>query len=184
MKRALIALAVVVLGLAAVGVIGQVRRVHREADQRAARERFAAAHPLEVSASAIDLARWNGQVSHFALVPKSMPPGIVRMEPTGAQAEDGVTDVYSYGALNAVVKFTAIPGEHPCGDLPCVRDMHLTVSTADAPSLRHVAVWLTGTRSPDATEIQQFWATTAWVPTAEAGWFADLAAQGWPGVRR
>jgi hypothetical protein len=177
-KRALIALVAVGLGLAAVGVFGLVRHVHREATQREAAERFAAAHPLEMAAASIDSVRRIGQVSHFALVPQSMPPGIVRMEPTGGVADDGVTDIYSYGALKAVVKFTAVPGEHPCGDQPCVRDAELTVATPDAPSLRHVAVWLTGTPSPEATEVQQFWAETGWVPIAEAEWFTDLAMQG------
>jgi hypothetical protein len=183
-KRILIALAAVVLALAAVGVLGQVRRQHREAARQAAVERFAAAHPLEVSAASIDLARYNGQVTHFALVPERRPPGIVRMEPTGAQQDGGVTDVYSYGALEAVVNFTGIPGQLPCGDQPCVRDADLTAATSDAPSLRHVAVWLTGPASPEAAEIREFWARTAWVPTAKATWFTDLAERGSPGIRR
>lgn len=184
MKRALIVVVALVLGLAAAGVAGQVRRSHREAAQRAATERFAAAHPLEVSASSIDLARWHGQATHFALVPRTMPPGIVRMEPSTPLADNGVTDIYSYGEMKAVVNFTAVPGARPCGDQPCVRDARLTVETSDAPSLRHVVVWFTGTASPEAAAIRQFWATTAWVPTAGAGWFADLAARGWPGVHR
>ncbi|GAB1693583.1 hypothetical protein KRM28CT15_53860 [Krasilnikovia sp. M28-CT-15] len=49
--------------------------------------------------------------------------------------------------------------------------------TADVPSLRHVAVWLRGT-SPGASEVQRFWAETAWVPIAETDWFADLAIHG------
>jgi hypothetical protein len=174
-KRALIAVGAVVLVLGTAGALGQVRRAYREDAQRAADEQFAAAHPLQVDAAAIDWARRTGQVSHFALVPQDLPPGIVRMEPTGALADDGVTDVYSYGAVRAVVKFTAVPGELPCGDQTCVRDEDLSVSTSDAPSLRHVAVWLTGTPS---AEIQQFWAKTGWVPTAKAQWFTDLATQG------
>jgi hypothetical protein len=183
-KRALIVVAVLVLGLAVLGVAGQVRRTHREVAQQAATEKFAAAHPLEVSASTIDLARWNGQATHFALVPRTMPPGIVRMEPSIPLADNGVTDIYSYGDMKAIVNFTAVPSEHRCDDQPCVHDARLTVETADAPSLRHVVVWLTGAASPEAAAIRQFWAETAWVPTAQAGWFADLAARGWPGVRR
>ncbi|MEU4235826.1 hypothetical protein [Actinoplanes sp. NPDC026619] len=175
MKRALIVLAVGVLALVAVGVFGQVRRAQRIAAHRADRERVMAAHPLEVAAASIDSTRRDGFVVHFSLVPPSMPPGIVRMWPSGALADDGVTDIYEYGAFKVAVNFTGIPGADPCGGQPCVRDADLTVGTDDAPSLHHVAVWMIGAATP---EVQQFWAKTGWVPTAKAGWFADLAAQG------
>jgi hypothetical protein len=181
-KRVLIAVgavfAIAVLALVAVGVFGQARRAHRVAVRREAAERFAAAHPLEMAAASINSARRAGQVTHFALVPQSMPPGIVWMGATDPLADDGVTDIYSYGTMKVAVNFTAVPGQHPCAEQPCVRDTDLTVETSDAPSLRHVAVWLMGTPSPDAAEVKRFWVKTAWVPTAKAKWFKDLALQG------
>jgi hypothetical protein len=174
-KRALIVLAAAVLALAAVGVFGQARRSHREAAQRAALERLIAAHPLEIAAASIDSNRRTGYVEHFAIVPQSAPPGIVRMEPSEALADGGVTDIYQYGAFKVAVNFTGVPSGHPCGDQQCVRDADLAVETSDAPSIRHVAVWLIG---PPSTEVQQFWAKTNWVAMADAKWFTDLAAQG------
>jgi hypothetical protein len=135
-KRVLMASAVVILTLVTVGVVGQVRRAHREAAAQQAAEQRAAAHsPLQAAAASIDRDRRVGHVSHFALVPTTLPPGLVQMEAIGDPGDDGVTDVYAYGLLTAIVKFTAIPGQHQCGDQPCVRDSAVTVTTPDAPSL-------------------------------------------------
>lgn len=176
MKRALVVLVAVVLAVVAVGVYGQVRRSHREAAQRAAHERLVAAHPLEVAAASIESDRRAGYVEHFAIVPQRRPPGTLRMEPSGALADNGVTDLYAYGSYKIAVNFTGVPSEHACADQPCVRNADLPIRTTDAPSLRHVAVWVIGTPAP--AEVRKFWATTAWVPIAGADWFTDLAAQG------
>ncbi|MGX6600633.1 hypothetical protein ACWKSP_00630 [Micromonosporaceae bacterium Da 78-11] len=178
MKRALITPAVMVLGVASIGVFGQLRRAHRENARQTAIDRFTAAHPLERAAASIDWARQDGQTSHFALVPQTRPPGVVAMEPYQALADNGVTDVYSYDGFKVVVNFTAVPGVRPCADQPCLRDADFTVRTADAPSLHHAAVWFLGTPPPATPEIAKFWTTTAWVPIATATWFTDLAIRG------
>lgn len=178
-KRLLMASAVVILTLVGVGVVGQIRRAHREAAAQQAAEQRAAAHsPLQAAAASIDRDRRVGHVSHFALVPATLPPGLVQMEAIGDPGDDGVTDVYAYGLVKAVVKFTAVQDRRPCGDQPCVRDSALAVTTPDAPSLNHVAVWLTGTPSRDDPGVRRFWAETTWVPIAKASWFTELAAQG------
>jgi len=178
----MIAIVVVVVGLCAgIGAYGQVRRHHREAAiERLRQQRLAALTPLQKAAAGIDLARRAGDGSHFAVVPERPPPGLVTMEPIGAFMDDGVTDVYSFGDLKAVVKYTAVPGDRPCGEHTCVRDTEVGFVTAEAPSLRHASIWLTGQASSVAqeTEVRQFWAKTTWVPTAKAGWFTKLAYEG------
>ncbi|WP_305783106.1 hypothetical protein [Symbioplanes lichenis] len=175
MKRAAsIVISVVLVATVAIAVAGQVRRAHREAERHAAAERFRAAHALELSAAAVDASRRGGQTQHFALVPPEMPPGLVRIDPSAPLADDGVTDVYSYGEVRVFVNFTGVPGARPCGAQPCLRSVDLTVRTPDAPSLRHVAVWLSGA-SPAA---ERFWTATSWVPVDRAAWFAELAEQG------
>lgn len=186
MKRVVIGVVVVVVGLfAGVGVYGQVRRHHREAaaEQAAERlreQRLAATTPLQRAASAIDHARRAGDGSHFAVVPKTLPPGLLLMEPVGGPEDDGVTDVYSYGKLKAFLKYTAVPGKHPCGAQTCIRDSAVGVVTAEAPSLRHVSIWLTGGESSagQKAEVTEFWTRTTWVPTAKAAWFTELAIAG------
>jgi hypothetical protein len=113
----MIALVVVVVGLCAgIGVYGQARRHDREAAiERARQQRLAARTPLQKAAADIDLARRAGDGRHFAVVPERLPPGLVTMEPIGDLMDDGVTDVYSIGDLKAVVKYTAVPGDRPCG---------------------------------------------------------------------
>ncbi|BEL06616.1 hypothetical protein Q0Z83_048070 [Actinoplanes sichuanensis] len=179
MKRVLITLVVVaVLGIAAIGVYGQVRRMNREAARQATIDRFVATHPLETTAAAIDWERRHGRATHFALVPQNRPPALVRMDPSESLVDGGVTDIYTYDGLKVVVNFTAVPGAHPCGDQPCIRDADFTVRTEDAPSLQHAAVWITGATSPVPAEIRQFWAKTAWVPIADAQWYIELAEKG------
>jgi hypothetical protein len=178
-RRVLIAVvAAVILACGAIGVVGQMRRSAREAAQDAAeRAQIAALDPLFADAHRIDLERRAGHVSHFALVPKTRPPGLARLEAIGGPGDDGVTDTYASGALRAIVKFTALPGAHPCGVQTCVRDSEVGASTPDAPSLEHVAIWLSGD-GPELVPIKKFWAETAWVPVADAPWFTDLAARG------
>ncbi|MBW6435841.1 hypothetical protein KZ829_19045 [Actinoplanes hulinensis] len=178
MRRVTIVLVVVVVGLCAgIGVYGQVRRHHREAAIERARQ---ARTPLQKAAVGIDLARRVGDARHFAVVPERLPPGLVTMEPIGDVMEDGVMDVYSFGDLKAVVKYTAVPGDRPCGEHTCLRDTEVGFVTDEAPSLRHASIWLTGQASSagQETEVRQFWAKTTWVPTAEAEWFTKLAYEG------
>jgi hypothetical protein len=180
-KRVLIPVAVVfavLLGVIAVGVVGQIRAARREAAQDAAYERIAAAHQLELSVASIAGARRTGQVSHFALVPSAVPPGVVRMDPSVALADDGVTDLYSYGDMKVVVNFTGVPGPQPCAGNPCLRDTGLTVGTDDAPGLRHVAIWVVGPASPDVEAVKRFWVSASFVRVAAAEWFTELAMQG------
>jgi predicted membrane-bound mannosyltransferase len=184
-KRALVALVVVVLGVCAgIGVLGQVRRARREAAaERAAEQRAAAVEasktPLQKAAATIELTRRTGEVAHFAVVPKVQPPGLTGMEAFGNTASDGVTDIYSYGRLKVFVRYTADPGPRPCFEHTCLRDGAVGFVTADAPSLAHASIWLTGTPSPpDETAVRRFWTKTTWVPIAEATWFTDLAIQG------
>lgn len=181
MKRVSIPLTVVavfLLGVVTVGVIGQVRAARREAAQDAAYEKIAAAHQLELSVASIADARRTGQVSHFALVPAVRPPGVARMDPSVALADNGVTDIYSYGEMKVIVNFTAVPGAQPCAGQPCLRDTDLPVRTSDAPSLRHVAIWLTGPQPVAVESIKLFWTTTTFAPVADAEWFSDAAAEG------
>ena len=168
--------AVVVLGVATVGVVGHIRRAHR--DERARIP--AAVHlPLETDAALIEEDRRAGQRWHFALVPKELPPGLVRMEAIGDPRDDGVTDVYSYHDLRAFVKFTAAKGAHPCGTAECVRSGSVSVWNPDTPGLTHVAVWLSGTgTAAEAAPLRSFWTKTAWVPISQAGWFTNLAIKG------
>ncbi len=135
---------------------------------------------MQKAVSAVEHARRVGDASHFAVVPKSLPPGLLLIEPVGDPGEDGVTDVYSYGGLKVVVKYTAVPGKHPCGTQTCIRDTEVGVVTPEAPSLSHAAIWLTGNASSAQQEadVRQFWTKAAWVPTAEAGWFTKLAIEG------
>jgi hypothetical protein len=178
----MIALVVVVVGLCAgIGAYGQARRYHREAAlEQARQQRLAARTPLQKSAADIDLARRAGDGSHFAVVPERLPPGLVSMEPRGDVMDDGVTDVYSFGDLKAVVKYTAVPGARPCGEQTCIRDTEVGFVTAEAPSLRHASIWLIGQASSvrQEAEVRQFWAKTTWVPTAKAGWLTKLAYEG------
>ncbi|SDS70044.1 hypothetical protein SAMN04489716_1396 [Actinoplanes derwentensis] len=178
----MIALVVVAVGLCAgVGVYGQVRRHNREAAIEWSRQqRLAARTPLQKAAADIDLARRAGDGVHFAVVPERLPPGLVTMEPAVDAYLDGVTDIYSYGDLKALVKYTDVPGRRPCGEHTCVRDTEVGFVTAEAPSLRHASVWLTGQASSagQESEVRRFWAETRWVPTAEAGWFTKLAYEG------
>ncbi|MEU8658249.1 hypothetical protein [Actinoplanes philippinensis] len=182
MKRVMIAMIVVVTALCAgIGGYGLLRRHHREAAaERARQERLAARTPLQKSAADIDLARRAGHGEHFAILPHHLPPGLVAMEPAGDPSYDGVVDIYSYGDLKAVVRYTADPGDRPCGEHTCIRDTEVGVQTREAPSLRHASIWLTGRPSSPAqdTEVRRFWATTTWLPTAETGWFTQLAHEG------
>jgi hypothetical protein len=168
--------AVVVLGVATVGIVGHIRRAHR--DDRARTP--AAVHlPLETDAALIEEDRRAGQRWHFALVPQELPPGLVRMEAIGDPSDVGVTDVYSYRGLRAVVKFTAAPGAHPCGTVECARSGTVSVWNPDTPGLTNVAVWLSGVgTAAEAAPLRSFWAKTAWVPISQAGWFTDLAING------
>ncbi|MFI1994476.1 hypothetical protein [Actinoplanes sp. NPDC020271] len=181
MKRVWIPLSVVgvlLLGVITAGVVGQIRIARRQAAQDAAYERIAAAHQLELSVAAIAGARRGGQVTHFALVPSVVPPGVVRVETSVPLADDGVTDLYSYGEMKVVVNFTGVPGAQPCAGQPCVRDGELPVRTGDAPSLGHVAIWVLGSPSADVEAVRRFWAGAEFVRVADAAWFAELAAQG------
>lgn len=180
MKRALIVLAVVFFGLvAAVGAVGQVRRAHREARQQAAVQAIIDSHsPLQKDAAQIDDERRIGHNVHFAQVPTTLPPGLVRMEPVANPYPDGVYDIYEYDGVKAVVKFSDSTGDYPCGDHTCVRAGALGSTSEDAPSLNHVAIWLTGTAAARATAIQHFWAKTTWVPIGKAAWFIQLADVG------
>ncbi|GIE78817.1 hypothetical protein Aph02nite_47670 [Actinoplanes philippinensis] len=182
MKRVLITLIVVVTGLCAgIGGYGLVRRHHREAAaERARQERLAARTPLQRSAADIDLARRAGRGEHFAILRQHLPPGLVAMEPVDGPSDDGVVDIYSYGDLQAVVRYTADPGDRPCGEHTCIRDTEIDVRTREAPSLRHASVWLTGRPSSPAqdTAVRWFRATTTWLPTAKTGWFTQLAYEG------
>jgi hypothetical protein len=174
----MIALVVVVVGVCAgIGVYGWVLRQHREAAIERARQ---ARTPLQKSAADIDLARRNGDGIHFAVVPERLPPGLVEMWPLKEVPDDGVTDVYSFGHLKAVVKYTDVPGGRPCGEHACVRDTEVGFTTSEAPNLRHASIWLAGQASSvrQEAEVRQFWAETTWVPTVEAGWFTKLAYEG------
>jgi hypothetical protein len=183
-KRLLIALVVVVVGLCAgVGAYGRVRRHHREAAlERALERRRAARTPLQKAAWDIDYARRDGYV-HFFMMPKTMPPGLLLLQPIGEVATDGVTDVYSYGQLQAMVRYTVDHGKDPCGRQTCVRDGETGFEDPEAPSLHYMAIWLAGKASSAEQEAQvrRFWTTTTWVPTAEAKWFTKLAWEGNPG---
>ncbi|MEV4342938.1 hypothetical protein AB0J83_00460 [Actinoplanes sp. NPDC049596] len=166
MKRALILVILLAIGLAVFA-----RCSYRPAPEAA---RPVAGDPLRADAAAIDEDRRAGNVAHFALVPKTPPPGLRRMEAVGDPADDGVTDVYSVGGVRAIVKFTAVPGEHPCGELTCIRDGATGVVSPDAPSLTHVSVALTG----EDAQARTFWATTAWMPVGQASWFGELRSPG------
>jgi hypothetical protein len=102
------------------------------------------------------------------------------MEPVGDVMDEGVTDVYSFGNLKAVVRYTAVPADRPCGDHTCIRDAKVGFVTDEAPSLEHAAIWLVGKASSaqQETEVRQFWAKTTWAPTAKAGWLTQLAVEG------
>jgi hypothetical protein len=179
-KRALIVLAVVFIALVtAIGAFGQLRRAHREARQQAAVQAVIDSHsPLQRDAAQIDGERRIGHLAHFAQVPKTLPPGLVGMEPVENPYPDGVYDVYEYDGVKAVVKFTDSIGDNPCGDQTCVRQGALGSTSADATGLTHVAIWLTGASAVDKTAIQLFWAKTTWVPIGEATWFTHLAVVG------
>ncbi|WP_221328083.1 hypothetical protein [Actinoplanes sp. L3-i22] len=182
MKRALTGLVVLVVAVCGgIGVYGQVRRHHRETYLEQLKEQKRAARtPLQRTASEIERQRRTGATTHFAVVPKALPPELVLLAPVEGPDWQGVTDIYSYGELKVVVRYTADPGDHPCGDQTCLRDTKVGVTTAEAPSLTHASIWLTGTAaSPEQeTRIRQFWTTTTWVPTAGADWFTQAALQG------
>ncbi|GID58880.1 hypothetical protein [Actinoplanes couchii] len=133
-----------------------------------------------MAAHDIDLARQAGKGIHFAVVPEHLPPGLVSMEPADDAVYGGVTDIYSFGTLKAMVKYTATPGDGPCGKQSCVRAAEVGVETAEAPSLHYAGIWLTGQPSSpqQETEVRDFWAGTTWLPTAEADWFTELAHEG------
>jgi hypothetical protein len=180
-KRSHVVVALVlVVGLAVVGGI-----VHDRPDTVAAAEapvvdETAPEHRL--LQDALDIDRERG--AHFGYVPKTRPPGLLRMM-GGSGGPDGVADTYQFGAqqMHAIVLLGA-GKNRACADLAgtalCVRD-----SAGATPGLGHVTVYLTGNVSstpkagdPETEQAKRFWSATPMVPVADADWFADLVVRG------
>jgi hypothetical protein len=140
----------------------------------------------------IGLDRRAGEAQHFALVPKTRPPGLLRMS-VGTNGVDAVVDTYQFGEqwLHALVQLADRPTD-TCEGIKegqrsgmCVRDGALTRVAPDAPSLRHVTVYFTGNVSttpkvgdPETDTARKFWADVEMVPLAEAAWFTELVTRG------
>ncbi len=140
----------------------------------------------------IDLARQAGEAQHFALVPKTRPPDLLRMS-LGSNGPGVVVDTYQFGDqwLHALVELAAQPTgtceeirDDPASRL-CVRDGALTRVAPDAPSFRQLTVYLTGNVTtgpkvgdPETDRARKFWTEAEMVPLSEAAWFTDLVTRG------
>jgi len=129
-------------------------------------------HELLQDALAIDAEWRRGGIAHFAFLPANRPPGLRRLE--GIEVPDGVTDLYT-GDARILVKYTADPPGR-CVPPACLRSGPIGAASGDAPSLHYVTAVTTGGAEPGA-RAARFWATTAWVPIAQATWFADLVTE-------
>ncbi|MBB2947604.1 hypothetical protein FB565_007375 [Actinoplanes lutulentus] len=200
-KRGALAAAAVVIvgGLVAVAVLSG-RVSHQAAASQPSDLTIDASvpeHKLLQDALRIDMDRQSGESRHFAMVPASRPPDLLRMgsgsnrtasDGTGSDGTDSVVDSYQFGEqwLHALVELSEQPTE-TCASIRaeqslgmCVRDGDL-----DAPALRHLTVYFTGNVSttpragdPETDRAQKFWSETDMVPITEAAWFADLVARG------
>jgi hypothetical protein len=114
----------------------------------------------------------NGQWTHFALVPRAEPPGLLGMEGIGDINDTGATDVYRAGspAVRATVWFTA---KRPPGCEPpaCVRSGRVEPA-GEAPDHGYVTIQLSA--GPATDQERAFWEKAEFVPAREAPWFARL----------
>jgi hypothetical protein len=150
-------------------------------------------HRLLEDALTIAADRQSGETEHFAYVPKTRPPDLLRM--TSGGRGDAVTDIYQSGAqqLHTIVEFAAQPtgtcrliedGRTLAGSL-CVHESRLAGPATTPPARTHVTVYLTGTvgagpRSgdPDTDRATRFWSKTELIPLDRAAWFQELVARG------
>lgn len=146
----------------------------------------------------IDLDRRAGESQHFALVPKTRPPDLLRMS-IGSDGTHSVVDTYQFGQqwLHSLVELAAQPTD-TCEGIRdeqssgmCVRDGSLTRVAPEMPSLRHVTVYFTGNVSttpkvgdPETDRARTFWTEVEMVPLDEAAWFTDVVTRGRAALQR
>ncbi|XVU29937.1 hypothetical protein ACQPZJ_23455 [Actinoplanes sp. CA-054009] len=123
----------------------------------------------------IDFERRHGEPGHFAVVPRTRPPGLLRMG-IGSNGPDLVVDSYQFGEqkLYALVELATRPTDTCASADMCVRN--------DA---RHVTVYFTGNVAttprvgdPETDTARTFWSKAEMVPVGEAAWFAELLTRG------
>ncbi|WP_229074244.1 hypothetical protein [Actinoplanes sp. DH11] len=135
-------------------------------------------HQLLRDVLVIDLERRNGELRHFAYLPEHRPPGLTGMNIGSDDVGHGsVVDGYHLGRSQVLVELAP----RQTGLCRIIREGQLTAASRclrdDAvdgvPEFRRVTAY-----SSDRGADGAFWARTAMVPLAEAGWFTELVARG------
>ncbi|SNY53255.1 hypothetical protein [Paractinoplanes atraurantiacus] len=171
MKRALILLIVVA---AAVALAGKAEAPAPQASDLMVDESVPE-QTLVMDALRIDFDRRHGSPQHFALVPRTRPPGLLSMS-IGSNGPNSVVDSYHFGEqkLGALVELATRPTDTCATVEMCVRndDEHVTVyfsgNVATTPRAG----------DPETDAARAFWSKAEMVPVAEAAWFTELLARG------
>ncbi|XVV08403.1 hypothetical protein ACQP2X_26530 [Actinoplanes sp. CA-131856] len=176
MKRTLLPIAagVAVLGLAVLGLAGRAEAPAPQVSDLMVDESVPERALVE-DALRIDFDRRHGEAGHFALVPRTRPPGLLRMG-IGSNGPDAVVDSYQFGEqkLSALVELASRPTDTCANAEMCVRN-----------DPRHVTVYFTGNVAttpqvgdPETDTARTFWSKAEMVPVSEAAWFTELLARG------
>jgi hypothetical protein len=150
----------------------------------------------------IDFDRQAGGGQRYALVPKTRPPDLLRMNIGSIVTADGVETVmtgYQFGQqwLHALVEVAAKPtktSEYVRTDhkrAMWVRNDAVPERAAGTPRFRHVTVYFTGNVNtapkagdPETERARKFWREAEMVSLDEAPWFTNLLTRGRAALQR